>query len=336
MTALFATARDLQQFTRDAFLAVGTPKVDADYLAQQIIDCEHAGHRSHGMRRVPEYVNRALLGHAKPAAENTIEVDRGALVRLNANEGYGQIALRDATDLAIARAQEHGIAAIALHNKEYAGRMAPYCEQAADAGVATVMFVNDNGTVQAVAPPGGTEPRMSTNPIAAGVPRAQAPHLVVDFATSAVAQGRLAEERDRGTVLPDEWVTPEGHLRPFGGFKGFGLSLIAEALGGALTTGDTVSERQTAEHQGTLIIALDVGQLRDLSEFTAQVEDFIRYVKETPLAAGASPIRMPGERALADASADAAIEVNAATWAKLAGIAAELGLEMPRAASTAG
>lgn len=314
-------------------IAVGANETDAAYMADQLIDSELANHPSHGMRRLPEYVDRALNGFAQPGAQTVIEHDAGSLVRMNGNGTYGHFALRDATALAVERAKANGIAAVTVRNSEYAGRLAPFCEEAATAGVATLLFGNNNGAGQVVVPPGGTQARLSTNPIAAGVPRHSAPHLVIDFATSTVAGGRLAEERDRGTVLPEEWVNQSGLLKPFGGFKGFGLGLLVEALGGALSGSETVSARKTADHQGTLIIAIDVAQLRELDDFTAQVEEFITHVKSGDPEDGSGPLRVPGEASVAgDADQQSrSVEVNAKTWAELGRIAAALELTMPEA-----
>ncbi len=324
-------AGDLHGFIVAAMAAVGASGPDAAYMADQLIDSELANHPSHGMRRLPEYLDRALKGFAQPGATASIELDTGSLVRMNGNGTYGHFALRDGTALAIERAKANGIAAVAVRNSEYAGRLAPFCEEAANAGVATLVFGNNNGAGQVVLPPGGTKARLSTNPLAAGVPRRSAPHLVIDFATSTVASGRLAEERDRGTELPGEWVSPEGLLKTFGGFKGFGLSLLVEALGGALTGSETVSERKTADHQGTLIIAIDVAQLRELDGFTAQVEEFIAHVKSSPLQEGVAPIRVPGEGSSLRSgdSREQLVGVNAKTWAAMGRIAVELELQMP-------
>ena len=136
------------------------------------------------MRRLPEYVDRWRCGKANPAAEVRIDLDCGALVRVDGQHGFGHLTMRAVTDLAVARARAHGIAGVAVHRTEHAGRFADYCERAAAAGVATLIFANDAGGGQAVAPPGATEPRLSTNPIAAGVPRVSGPHLVLDMATS--------------------------------------------------------------------------------------------------------------------------------------------------------
>lgn len=234
--------------------------------------------------------------------------------------------------MAVARAREYGIAAVAVRHSDWAGRLAPFCEQAADEGFATLLFANDSGSGQDVAPPGGLEPRLSTNPIAAGIPRASRPHLVLDMATSSVAMGRLSQERDRGASIPDEWVNGHGALRPFGGIKGFGLALVVEALAGALTSAGTVSAKPADEQQGVLIIAIDIDQLRPLDEFTAQVESFARYVTDVPLLPGADPIRLPGEGSAATSARrrTAGIPVHLHTWRTLLELSDELGVPPPR------
>ncbi|MFC9935937.1 Ldh family oxidoreductase [Glutamicibacter sp. NPDC127525] len=114
-------------------------------------------------------------------------------------------------------------------------------------------------------------------------------------------------------------------------FKGFGLGLLVEALGGALSGSQTVSERKTADHQGTLIIAIDVAQLRDLEEYTAQVEEFISYVKGSELQDDTEPIRVPGEREPSPAQIEAAtaITLNLKTWENMQCVAVALEVEMP-------
>lgn len=323
---------DLSQFIMRCMRAVGANDVDAQYMADQLISSERAGHPSHGLRRLPEYVQRALDGVSNPSAQTSIEKDAGALVAMNAHRTCGHFALRDAMALAIARAGEHGISAVTVRDSDFAGRLAPFCEQAAEAGKVSLIFGNNNGSLQTVLPPGGVEPKLSTNPLAAGVPRAHAPHMVIDFATSVVASGRLQEEKDIGTVVPDEWVGAGGYHKPFGGFKGFGLSLLVEALGGALSGSDTVSARQSTEAQGTLIIVIDVAALRDPNEYTAQVEEFINYVKDTEVEERSKPVRAPGENVPTpeQLAEEALITLNEKTWENLQRIAAQVKVELPR------
>lgn len=322
---------ELQRFATAVLAAVGTPAEEADFMAGVIVASDLAGHESHGMRRLPEYVARARDGHAAPAARPVADLDTGSLVRLDGRRGWGHVVVRDATDLAVQRAREHGIAAVGIHSSEAAGRYADFCERAAAQGIATLFFVNDAGGGQSVAPPGGLEPRLSTNPIAAGIPRAAAPHLVVDLSTSVVAAGRLAEERDRGAAVPSEWVTPTGVLRPVGGFKGFGLALVAEALAGALTGAGTVRPGDVPDDQGVLLVAIDVARMRPLGDFTAEVERFLGYVLDVPREDGAPPLHVPGAAGagIAEVRRRDGVPVRPHTWARMATLAAELDLPLP-------
>ena len=331
-------ARALTSFARSVLHAIGLRDSDARYMAEQIVASDLAGHESHGVRRLSEYVRRAKEGYADPTASAVIELDHGSLVRINGHRGFGHLIMRDATEIAIQRSRSHGIAAVAVHNSEYAGRFADFCEHAASAGIATILFANDSGAGQDVAPPGGLEGRLSTNPIAAGIPRAASPHLVLDMATSTVAMGRVAEWRDRREEIPSDWITRQGTLQPFGGVKGFGLALVAEALGGALTTAGTVSAAPAAERQGVLLIAIDVSRLRALDEFIAQVESFVHHVIDTPVSPGAAPIRMPGEGSAETARIRRAegIPVQPFTWRELTRLAADFGLAQPVTAARPG
>lgn len=330
--AAFETAA-LREFTVQCMSAVGANQTDAHYMADQLLSAEIGGHASHGLRKLPEYIDRALEGNVNPAATATIEKDAGALLTMNGNRTHGHFALRDATALAVQRAKVYGISAVSVRDSDFAGRFAPFCEEAAEAGVVTLIFGNNNGSLQSVLPPGGTQPRLSTNPIAAGVPRAQAPHMVIDFATSQVASSRLHFDREGGLETPGDWVGTDGHLKPFGGFKGFGLALLVEALGGALSGSATVSARESKQAQGTLIIALDVAQMRDLNDYTAQIEEFIAHVKNTELEPGASPVRAPGELTPTPAQLASveSISLRESTVQNLQRIAQKLALVAPQA-----
>ncbi len=326
-------AGELQRFAAEVLAAVGVRSDDAWEMADQIMGSELAGHESHGLRRLAEYVARVDEGFADPAAVPVIDLDHGSLARIDGRRGFGHLVMREATDLAIARARAHGIAGIGVHGGEYAGRFADFCERAAEAGVATVLFANDSGAGQVVAPPGGLQGRLSTNPIAAGIPRASAPHLVLDMATSAVAIGRLSEWRDRGEPIPREWADEHGVMQFAGGAKGFGLALIAEALAGALTTAGTVSERPAPDQQGVFMIAVDVAGMRPLGDFTAEVERFAAYIKDTPVAPGSPSVRLPGESSARTAHQRTAhgVPVQSFTWAALGRLADRFGLAAPTA-----
>lgn len=320
---------ELERFTRQALAAVGMREDDAREMAGQIVGSELAGHESHGMRRLPEYIRRAQDGTTDPAALPEVDIDRGALARIDGRRGFGHLVVRQATQRAVERAKVDGIAAVSVHNSDFAGRLSHFCEEAAQQGVATLVFVNTGGAHRAVSVPGGTEARFSTNPIAAGFPRSQAPHFVLDIATSSVALGRLSEWRDRGEEIPQEWVTPAGLLQPFGGHKGFGLAMVAEALAGALSTAGTPSEKEEDEEQGVLVIAIDVAGLRPLEEFTAETDTFLRFIADTPVAQGYEPTRIPGESSAAttEVRRREGTPVQRHAWESAQELARELGIE---------
>jgi LDH2 family malate/lactate/ureidoglycolate dehydrogenase len=288
---------ELNAFISAAFIEIGMTNTDADFMTSVILASEISGHECHGLRRFPEYINRSRNGLCNPSARLTVEKDSGAIVVANGRQAFGNIVMRDATEIAIARAKAHGVAVIAVRSSDSGGRLADYCERAADAGVVTIFLANESGGGQQVAPPGGLEARMSTNPIAFGIPRASRPHLVLDMSTSTVAFGRLSETIDRGEAPPAEWVNSAGILRHFGGYKGFGLAVIVEALAGALTGGGISTKDASTDNQAFLLISVNVEHFRAIGEFTGELERFVSYVKDVPLETGAKNVRMPGEGA---------------------------------------
>jgi hydroxycarboxylate dehydrogenase B len=324
-------ADDLERFGTELLVRAGAPRENAAWVASCVVASDLAGHESHGMRRIVEYTQRALDGTLDPAAIPVVVADGGATATVDGRQGLGHVSMRFVTAEVVARARAHGVAAVALRRSDHVGRLADFCELAAAQGIVMLCFVNDAGSFHDVAPPGGLEGRLSTNPIAAGVPRASSPHLVLDMATSVVARGRVSEWEDRGEPIPPEWVTSTGFLRPVGGVKGFGLALVAEALGGGLSGAGTVSATPAAEDQGVFAIGIDVTRFRPLADFTQEVEAFLGYVKDVPLEPGAEPVRAPGEAgaAMAARRRETGVPVQPFTWDRLAGLADRLGVPMP-------
>ncbi len=326
----------LARFATAILAAVGAPAENAAWVASCLVASDLAGHESHGMRRLVEYVQRSQSGEASATAVPEILEDHGSTAVVTGNHALGHVSMRYVTREVVARARLHGVSAVTLRRSDHVGRLADFCEMAAAEGVAMLCFVNDSGGEQDVAPPGGLEGRMSTNPIGIGIPRAASPHLVLDMATSVVARGRLSEAEDRGEPIPPEWVGPSGRLRHVGGVKGFGLALVTEALAGALTGAGVVSADPQASDQGVLAIGIDIARFRPLAQFTGEVESFLGYVKSVPVETGAAPVRAPAESgaAMAAKRRRAGVPVAAHTWDRLATLSAELGVPMPEVVAT--
>lgn len=322
---------ELSRFISDVLKAVGTPEASATEMANQMVASDLAGHESHGIRRLREYAYRARDGFVNPAAIPTLEQDSGSLVSVNGQTNYGHLVMPFATDLLIERARQYGIAAVTVRNCDPAGRFADFCDHAANEGIAVFMFMNVGGGAIDVAPPGGAEARIATNPIAAGVPREGAPNLVMDMATSAVAKGRLSDAQERGTSIENDWLNQSGVLVPLGGVKGFALSVIAEALAGTLSSAGTVGPEVADARQGVLAIGIDIQKLRPLAEFKKDVAKFATHLKQTPLEPGAPEIRMPGESTAINTKIrqESGITIHPVIWERLVELSENFSVKLP-------
>ena len=322
---------ELFRFISEVLQAVGTPAAGATEMANQMVASDLAGHESHGIRRLREYAYRARDGFVNPTAVPTIEQDSGSLVSVNGQTNYGHLVMPFATDLLIERARQHGIAAVTVKNCDPAGRFADFCDHAANEGIAVFMFMNVGGGAIDVAPPGGAEARIATNPIAAGVPREGAPNLVMDMATSAVAKGRLSDAQERGTEIESDWLNQSGVLVPLGGVKGFALSVIAEALAGTLSSAGTVGPEVADARQGVLAIGIDIQKLRPLAEFKSDVAKFATHLKQTPLEPGAPEIRMPGESTAINTKIrkESGVTIHPVIWERLVELADNFSIKLP-------
>lgn len=249
----------LRAAVEELFVALGASEEIAALIGVHLVEANLRGHDSHGVGVVPMYLASLRAGGMMLDSELRLVSDMGGMIILDAQRGVGQVTGHRAMELGIERAKSHGSAIIGLRNSHHLGRIGHWAEQCAAAGLVSVHFVN----VVAgpfVAPFGGTKARLGTNPFAAGFPRAGAEPVIVDFATSTLAMGKVRVYRNEGRTLPDNalltaeglptndpnelFTTPPGVLTPFGLHKGSGLALACELLGAALLGGET-------QHDGT-------------------------------------------------------------------------------------
>jgi hydroxycarboxylate dehydrogenase B len=261
---MLITAAGLSAYVRDIFVAEGCSGAEAERIGRYLVAANLTGHDSHGVIRVPRYV--AWLREGEVEADRTPDVvlDGPAFALVDAHYGFGQTAGPFATDVGIAKARESGVAVVALRHAGHLGRIGEWAERAAEAGLVSVHFVNVAGSLL-VAPFGAVERRFSTAPFAAAFPMPGAEPIVLDFATSAVAEGKVLVASQGGKALPgDALIEPDGRpsgdpatlfgpldgperdnrrgagaIRAFGEHKGSGLALMCELLAGALTGSGT-------------------------------------------------------------------------------------------------
>ncbi len=328
---------DLERCTRELLEAVGVAAADAAWTAALLVGADLSGHASHGLVRLADYLEAIEAGAVNAAGRPRVEVDRGSTAIVDGDRALGQVAARFAADEAIARGRAHGVACVTLRRSAHAGRLADYAERVAAAGLIALVFANDAGTGQVVAPPGALAGRLSTNPIAFGFPRGAPPHLVVDLATSVAAIGKIRIVEERDEPVPEGWLRG-GLAQPLAGYKGFGLALAAEALAGVLGGAGHVTATShslaapTEEPQGLAVIALDLGRFRPLAEFTSALDEMLAHVVSAEVPVGAQPVAAPGERSAAAVQRHRAsgVALTAPTARRLAEACARHGIESPQ------
>jgi hydroxycarboxylate dehydrogenase B len=287
------TTAQALRFARDVAERIGASPGDAERTAELLVRAEVNGHPSHGLRRLVQYAEATRAGTIVPSARAEIVRDEGSTVTVDGHHALGQVVCTLATDLAVERAREHGVAAVAVRRSGHCGRLADYADRACGQGVVLLAFANDSGAEQTVAPPGGLAARLSTNPLAAGVPRPEPPHLVIDLATSVAAFGKVRVLQEAGQPVPEEWMRG-GLLQPLGGAKGFALALLVEALAGVVSGAGAVSADPGPDDQGIFLLAFDPARFGEPAGLAERVESMLGYVTDVPREPGAEQLRIPG------------------------------------------
>ena len=244
------SASKLTRFVAAIMHGAGCGEGEAATIARRLVDSNLVGHDSHGVLRVPRYLDWIKDGTLRPNMEPTLVFDSDTIAIVDGNRSFGQVTGEFATKLGIAKAREKGIAMIGLRNCGHLGRVGDWADMAAEAGQVSLHFLNTSGA-QRVAPFGGTDRRLSTNPITIGVPIADADPVVLDVTTSMVAEGKLMVALNKGERVPEGWIIDKdgapttnpkdfydgGALLTVGAHKGSGLSMVTDLLAGAVSTG---------------------------------------------------------------------------------------------------
>lgn len=331
MTAIHVVAhQELEASAAGVLEALGATPDNAAVVARTLVKADLAGHESHGLRLLAVYAEAIRRGKTDPVAIPTIERDDGTTVVVDGRSAFGQVTGILAADLAAERALAHGVAAVAVRDGAHVGRLADVVERVADGGAVALMFTNDGGSGQVVAPYGGAEGRLATNPLAVGVPRTPRPHLILDMATSVVAHGVITTRERRDEELPDGWRCDDV-LQPLGGVKGYGLALVVEILAGILSSTGFSRPGPHADPQGFFLLALDPGRFLDRDRFATDIEAMLGYVTGAKRLPGVDEILVPGEVSwrTAERRRVEGVPVDDATWAELDKLCAELGVPVP-------
>jgi len=302
----------LERVAFHIYLAEGASEEEARIVASHQIKANLVGHDSHGVIHIPEYVERIHLGHIVPGALFEVVAESSTTARINGHWGFGFVVTERAMGMAIEKARVNNVSALTVFYQGHIGRLGDYATMAAEAGMIGLITADSGAGPKAVAPFGGRERRLGTNPICIALPSDLEGPVLLDMATSAVAGGKIRLAQNRGESIPDSWVIDKdgnpttdpddyyqgGSILPVGadqGHKGYGLSFVVETLSGILTGIGFGIDPQARHNDGCFISVFNVEAFRPLGEFKREVKEFAEFVKDTPPAKGFSEVLYPGE-----------------------------------------
>lgn len=314
-------AANLQAYVRDVFRHEGCSPAESERIGRYLVAANLAGHDSHGVIRVLRYLT--WLRDGEVVADQTPEIvtDSAGFALVDAHYGFGQTAGPVAVELGIRKARRSGTAIVALRHSGHLGRIGEWAEMAAAAGLASVHFVNVAGSLL-VAPFGAVDRRFSTAPFAAGVPVEGEPPVILDFATSLVAEGKVQVASQGGKPLPPgslidvdgrlsddpatlygpleagpirDYEKGTGAIRTFGEHKGSGLALMCELLAGALTGSGCAGPPPRRFCNGMLSIYMTPAQFGAREAFAAEIRSYLDYFRSARPAKAGEAVLLPGE-----------------------------------------
>jgi len=301
----------LQQLATDVYQSIGVPEQDAQLAADTLVQADLWGHQSHGLLRLAWYVARLKSGAMKAVTQTSLTVDAGAICVMDGHDGIGQVITRQAVDQAVARAKLHGVGVVSIRNSNHFGTCMYYTRIAAEQGCVMLLMSNAGPNM---APWGGLKKKIGTNPWSIAVPGGDYGPIVMDMANSGVARGKIYLANNRNEEIPPHWAVDaagrpttdpkaalEGFILPMAGHKGYVMGVMVDILSGVLSGSQFLDKVHgpydpvNRSGAGHLMVALNVAAFQPLSEFHQKIDQYVRSLKDVPLAAGHEQVFYPGE-----------------------------------------
>jgi L-2-hydroxycarboxylate dehydrogenase (NAD+) len=304
-----------EDFISRALQAEQVPAKDADIVANLMVKSDLVGADGHGIFRLPAYLKRIRAGGVNLHPDIHIEREQGATALINGDNALGHLVMDRAVELALEKVKRHSVCWIGSHYGNHSGAASVYVRKIAEQGYIGIYMAV--GNANHMAPWGGIDLLLSTNPIAIAVPAGNEPMVLLDIATTVAAYGKVKLAAQRGGSMPDDWMidrqgqpitdpkkSAEGSLLPIGGYKGYGLAVMIGLLAGALNnaavgkgTIDFNAHHDLITNTGQTIIAVDPSAFGDKEEFIHRVNTLVMDLKNSSTLPGVKEIRVPGEGA---------------------------------------
>jgi uncharacterized oxidoreductase len=337
-------------FGRAIFQGAGVPEDQARIAIGHLVEANLVGHDSHGIMRLPGYTQALLKGSIVPVGAHKIVRETPASAVIDADRSFGIVLAYHAMQMAVDRAKQHTLGAVAVHRASHIGRLGAFPPVAAQQDCIGILILNGGGRF--AAPFGGTGRRLPPNPIAASVPTLHGPPMMLDITTSMAAGGKVEVYKTRGQQTPEGWlVDKNGNLvtdpnlflsgdaamLPLGGpsgHKGYGLAMMIDAIAGGLSWAGCSAEQPTRGGSGFLALAIKIESFIDVDEYKREVQRLIDWVKSSPTLPGHKKIYLPGEieeeiKAKREAEG---IPVEESTWNEIVSAAQSVNVAVPAVA----
>jgi LDH2 family malate/lactate/ureidoglycolate dehydrogenase len=337
----------LTQFARKVYEAAGTPSAIAQTVAKHQVTANLVGHDSHGVQLLPTYVERIDKGHIKPTMEPVVVKETPTTLFVNGQWGFGPHISEWTMRRLIDKARTTQVAVGSIREQSHVGRVAGYPTMATAEGFISMMMADSGQSPKMVAPFGGREPRLGTNPICIAFPSNLPGPVFIDMATSAVANGKLDVARAKGMQVPLGWLLdkdgrpstdPEaqkkgGVMLPLGGpegHKGYGLSFAVETLAAILPGLGFGIDPQGRHNDGVFMLVINPDAFREGGDFKSEVDGFTKYLKDTPPQEGFTEVLYPGEieYRVSQTRSQYGVPIDDTTWGRLDGVATRFGLAL--------
>jgi L-2-hydroxycarboxylate dehydrogenase (NAD+) len=311
----YLSIADAERFISSALQSANVPAADADVTANLMVQSDLVGADGHGIFRLPAYLKRIRAGGINLHPNIHVEREQGATALINGDNALGHLVMNKAVELAIEKVKQHSVCWIGSHYGNHSGAASVYVRKLAEQGYIGIYMAV--GNANHMAPWGGIDLLLSTNPIAIAVPAGDCPMVLLDIATTVAAYGKVKVAAQKGESIPEGWMidrqgkpitdpkkSSEGSLLPIGGYKGYGLAVMIGLLAGALNnaavgkgTIDFNAHHDLVTNTGQTIIAVDPSAFGDKEAFIRRVIDLVDDLKGSGTLPGVKEIRVPGEGA---------------------------------------
>lgn len=340
-------AEELRRLGEALFRRVGVPAAEAALVADHLVEASLMGHDTHGVLRLPQYVEMVRSGQVKPGAPLTLLAETPCMARASGGWNFGPVTATAAMQLALDKVQDQAVSVVTVRDCNHVARLGRFTALAARQNRIGLMVANGHGGDLAVAPFGGRARRLATNPLSVAIPTGRPWPLLLDMTTSAISGGELRLRRNlRRPVPPDTLIDAEGQpttdveayygpppgaILPLGGARGFGLGVVIDVLAGALSGAGCSQENSPVSGNALFIAALRIEAFVPLAEFLAEVDRLIDWLKSCPPACGVAEVMLPGERAYRQylRRCREGLTVDEVAWHQLEALAASLGVALP-------